>query len=152
MSITNRQSFANPAQAFWNTGAPDLTPLNSFIRKYERMSGGGMNSATAFTIATDGFTAPFSGRVVIVATASFTYTGATPAPVLRIILEKPTPTTASASNQAVVSNGNTESVSCILSFPITTGDNIGLNFKVGADSANPNTTYSNASWIIYVCS
>jgi hypothetical protein len=149
MSIQNNQAFANTTNAFWNTGANDPSPLNSFIRKSERMQGGAVGS-TPSTIATDSFTAPFSGTVVIVASASFSYTGLASAPILSISLQKPTPTTASSSNQALVPNGATESVSCILSFPITNGDNVGLNFRVQSDSATG--TYSSANWVIYVCS
>jgi hypothetical protein len=149
MSIQNNQAFANTTNAFWNTGAPDPSPLNSFIRKFERVQGGAVGSSPT-TIATDSFIAPFSGTVVIVATASFSYTGVASAPVLAILLQKTTATTASASNQARVPNGGTESVSCILTFPITNGDNVGLNFRVDSDSATG--SYSSANWVIYVCS
>jgi hypothetical protein len=149
MSIQNNQAFANATNAFWNTGANDPSPLNSFIRKFERVQSGAVGS-TPTTIATDSFIAPFSGTVVIVATASFGYSGLASSPLLSISLQKTTATTASSSNQAIVPNGGTESVSCILSFPITNGDNIGLNFRVESDSATG--SYSSANWVIYVCS
>ena len=152
MSILTHQTYANEGTPFWNVVGSTPENFTSYIRKSETVASTTLNTSGQVVIATDSFTAPFSGTVVVIASTSVAFTGATATPTFTLGIAKTTPTTASATNATQVPTTGTEALSTILSFPITTGDNVGLSLYIQPNFANFITTALNTSWVIYVCS